>query len=262
MSLQNILVHLDHTPQSEGRFELALALAASHRCLLSGFFPIAPPYFSKTSRAAELDQVKAELAKRATARDVRLQWLENDDWRTTLSVAEQLILQSYYSDLVVIGKPDAAAGPRSLADLPERLVIAAGTPVLIVPPRGTFNPVPQRVVVAWRAGRASVRSLRDALPLLQQAKQVKILCLATAPEQATGEACGFEQLCAQLARHGVATETECLVAAGIGLGDALLNRAVDASADLLVVGGFAYKQPMPVAEHLVKHTTIPVFMSH
>jgi len=262
MSLQNILVHLDHTPQSDARFEVALALAANHRCLLSGFFPIAPPYFSKSSRAAELDQVKAALAQRAREKDVRLHWIENDDWRTTLSVAEQLILQSYYADLVIIGKPDAAAGPRSLADLPERLVIGAGVPVLIVPPQGTFNPVPQRVMVGWRAGRASVRSLRDALPLLQQARQVKVLCLASNREQASGEACGFDPLCAQLTRHGVEAETECLVSAGIGLGDDLLNRAVDESADLLVVGGFAYKQPMPIAAHLVKHATIPVLMSH
>lgn len=262
MSLQNILVHLDHTAQSDSRFEVALALAASHRCLLSGMFPIAPPYFTKTSRAAELDQLKQDLELQATARDIRLQWIENDDWRTTLSVADQLILQAYYADLVVIGKPDATAGPRSLADLPERLVIGSGTPVLVVPPQGTFHPVPRRVVIGWRAGRASVRSLRDALPLLQQAQQVKVICLATSSEQTKGEECGFDQLCSHLARHEVAAETECLVSAGIGLGDALLNRAVDEAADLLVVGGFAYKQPMPVAAHLVKHATIPIFMSH
>lgn len=262
MSLQNILVHLDLTPQSKSRFEMALALAASHHCLLSGMFPIAPPYFSKTSRNEELEQLKLELFQRAASQDVRLQWLENDDWRTTLSVAEQLVLQAYYADLVVIGKPDATAGPRSLADLPERLVIAAGTPVLIVPSQGTYHPVPRRVVIAWRAGRASVRSLRDALPLLQRAGHVKVLSLATGPEHQEEDEVSLRFLCDHLARHGITAETERLVSAGIGLGDALLNRVADESADLLVAGGFAYKQAMPVASFLVRNATIPVFMSH
>lgn len=262
MSLQNILVHLEHTPQSGQRFNLALALAEQHRCLLSGFYPISPPYFSREFKENELAALKVELSARAQARGVRLQWLQNDDWRTTLSVAEQLILQAYYADLVVIGKPDAAGGPRNTLEIPERLVTGSGTPVLITPSQGAFQQVPERVVVAWRAGRASVRSLRDALPLLQQARHVRILNLLSGdPRQDEGQG-SLEQLQAHLARHGVEAQTERLTAAGVGMGDELLSRAVDESADLLVAGGFAYKQPMPVAAHLVRHTTIPVFMAN
>jgi len=262
MSLQTILVHLDHSPQSDVRFELALALAARHRAHLNGFFPSATPLFSQRLNAGERDERKAALAARASARGVSLQWLSDEEGRTTLSIAEQLILQSYYADLVVISKPDPASDPRGMSDLPEKLVISSGVPVLITPPQGTFNLAPERAIVAWRAGRASVRSLRDALPLLQQVNHVKILSLATSSAQQAADERSLDQLCRHLARHGIEAQTERLVAAGIGMGDALLNRAVDESADLLVAGGFAYKQAMPVAAYLLKHMTIPVFMSN
>jgi len=262
MSLQNILVHLDHTSQSDGRFEVALALAERHRAQLSGFFPSTAPIFSQRLNAADQAEQQSVLAARARERGVSLHWLGEEDGRTTLSVAEQLILQAYYTDLAVIAKPDPAAGPRGGADLPEKLVVASGVPVLITPPPGAFKPAAERVVVAWRAGRASVRSLRDALPLLQMANHVKILSLASDTSGQAGDEHSLDRLCRHLARHGVEAQAERLVAAGIGMGDALLNRSVDESADLLVVGGFAYKQPMPIATYLVKNTTIPVFMAN
>ena len=70
-----------------------------------------------------------------------------------------------------------------------------------------------------------------------------------------------------LARHGVKVATDPVPTEKLSVGDALLNRVSDHSADLLVVGAYGHSRMREfvfggVTNTLLKHMTVPVLMSH
>lgn len=264
MSLKNILVHLDHTPQSPGRFELALALAHQHQAHLTGLYATATPFFHLRSAERSRQEVQADAEAQAAAVGVALDWAVSDEVHTNRSITEVVCLHAYYADLVVIGQPTQASGHSTGAprDLPEKLVLCSGRPCLIVPFSGTFRSAGERVMVAWKAGRTAARAVHDALPFLLKAKQVTLLSLGSAASHSDEDESSLKELAGHLAYHGVEARTEHLLISGIGMGDALLNRATDEGIDLLVAGGFTPTQPGAIAGHLLKQMTVPVLMSN
>ena len=54
-------------------------------------------------------------------------------------------------------------------DVGDRLALAAGRPVLLVPNEGVHSGIGSRVVVAWNGRREAARAAFDAIPLLQKA---------------------------------------------------------------------------------------------
>jgi hypothetical protein len=77
------------------------------------------------------------------------------------------------ADLIVVGRP---ADPADLhyAHDPGVTVLRAGRPVLFVPD-AIESLHARRVVIAWKDSRESRRAVRDALPLLRDAKDVVIV---------------------------------------------------------------------------------------
>jgi len=70
-----------------------------------------------------------------------------------------------------------------------------------------------------------------------------------------------------LARHGVRVEAETFNADGVRVDDALLSRAFDTGADLLVMGAYGHSRLGELVlggatRHILRQLTIPVFMSH
>jgi glutamate dehydrogenase len=149
------------------------------------------------------------------------------------------------------------------ADLPERVVLGSGKPVLIVPYTGSFSSVGDRVLIAWKSGRESSRALTDALPLLKRADAVSVFEV----NPTDGEKDDMERLCAYLERHDVPARMETSIVTELVVGDVLLNRLADEGSDLLVMGACAQSHfgaavIGEVARHVLRHMTVPIFMSH
>ena len=62
-------------------------------------------------------------------------------------------------------------------ELPARIVMGSGRPVLLLPNAGEFNGIGERVVVAWNQSRESARAAFDAMPLMKDAKSVRVLAV-------------------------------------------------------------------------------------
>ncbi|HUI22718.1 MAG TPA: universal stress protein, partial [Methylocella sp.] len=188
MDYRDILVHVDSTPASDLRLRLGLDLARRFGARLSGLHvvpdPDVPPYFkpSAVERIAEIYRenareaaVLAEAHFRETTRDIDTvtawQTVEGD-------MARALAERARFADLVLLGQYDTENPPTISAFLlPEKVVIDAGTPILVVPTRGTFDGIGRHVLVTWDGSREAARALRDAMPLLKAAEQVSLLAI-------------------------------------------------------------------------------------
>lgn len=263
MAYKNILVHLDQTSRSATRFTLALGLAKRQQACLSAFYATSMPYLFQGPEKQHRDQVQAECLEQAQQAGVECVWVAEEKEMAHQSLEARLNYQSFFADLTLIGQPGADAGPPPAPprDLPSRVVLTSGRPILTIPFAGSFQRVGTRVMVSWRSGRSSSRAVYDALPLLVQADVVQLLSFATnKAEREQGEVT-LEKLARFLARHGAKTTIEARLISDISFADALLNRAADEGIDLLVAGGALPSAPAPMASQLLKEMTVPVLMS-
>ena len=141
------------------------------------------------------------------------------------------------ADLVIASQAASDSNVWSL-DVPDRLAMESGRPVLIIPNGGSFQPVPNRVVVGWTARREATRAMFDAIPLLKCADKVTLLEVDPEPAQET--MVYRAAACATLAHHGVICEAQAVVSSHGNAGDALLAYCDRTKADLLVMGCYGH----------------------
>lgn len=272
MAIKDILLHLDNSPSCQARIDLAIQIAKSHGAHIKGLFILSHSYYAPrhtTADAEEARTMEALFTARATAAGVSAEWLYVDWSVVGVRMTEIITLFTYYTDLVIIGQPSEAANSAGVPfDLPERLGLAGGKPLLIVPYAGNFSDSISRIMVAWKAGRESSRTLYDALPFLEKAEHLSIVTVANPGQQEYGAENDMQYLAAYLSRHQISAAHEQILApASLAVGDALLNHACEQKMDLLVMGGFAASRRGafmlgPVARHLMNHMTVPVLLSH
>lgn len=266
MSLKNILVHLDSSHHSPARLDLAIGLAQRHQARLTALYITVHPYYEPQHIDTEEKtvQVQDEFNAKIVTAGLNAK-LHIVDWKVTgVSVSEVVNLHAHYSDLVIVGQTDQNSQDRGTpADLPDRVILGAGRPVLIIPYTDSYTDFGIRVLVAWKSGRESTRAVNDAIPLLVKADIVNILDINPA-NPAINEG---EKLCDHLACHDIKAKAEQATAAELSVGDILLNRASVEGSDLLVMGAYSHTRLGAsalgeVARHILKHMTVPVLMSH
>ncbi|MBV8168315.1 MAG: universal stress protein, partial [Alphaproteobacteria bacterium] len=190
------------------------------------------------------------------------------EWRTARGpVEDQVALHARYSDLCILGQPNPEATPALDEAALDRILLATGRPVMIVPFAGRYDTVGSRVMVAWDGSRAATRAISDAMPFLTRAETVTVL--AVNPRR--GIHGHGDQPCADialhLARHGINVQAAYDVSHEISVSDVLLSRAADMAADLVVMGAYGHPRVLElvlggVTRSLLQHMTAPVLMSH
>lgn len=272
MAIKDILLHLDNSPSCQSRIDLAIRIAQSHGAHIKGLYILSHSYYAPSPTAADADgarAVKALFATRIAAGGVSAEWLYVDWPVVGVKTTEIITLYTYYTDLVIVGQPTEAANSAGVPfDLPERLGLAGGKPLLIVPYAGNFSKNMDRIMIAWKAGRESSRTLYDSLPFLKKASHLSVVTVATPDHNDQDTKSDMEKLADYLSRHQLTfTHDQILTPASLAVGDALLNHSCEQKMDLLVMGGFAVSRRGvfmlgPVARHLMNHMTVPVLLSH
>jgi len=231
MALTEILVHVEASATGQGRLQGAKALAAVHEARLVAVGVAGTPADGAT------------------------------EWRDIHSL-RQLPTHARYADLTIMGQTDDGAH-----DHVTEMVMTVGRPVMVIPRRGSFPSIGRRPLIAWNASREATRAVFDALPLLRRADRVTVLTLdadsgAGGEDRVPGADIGLT-----LARHMVPVEVVHSTRGEIDAGNALLSRAADCGADLIVMGAFGHS---PLHErvlggatrHILQHMTVPVLISH
>jgi nucleotide-binding universal stress UspA family protein len=281
MSYKDLLVGLDSDASARERIEIAAALAERFAAHLVGLYPLpmpeAPRHFGYYDPAL-LNPFFEEL--RARARDAADKTREvfehiaslhgvSAEWREIPEGADaDPAVHARYADLAILGQLDPDSGePDMIRRRPEQVTLASGRPILVVPYAGNFPNLGRRVVIGWNASREAARAVNDAMPLLTAAEIVSILTIDPREgPRAHGELPGAD-ISLHLARHGVKAEIERTVSADLPVGEALLSRAADLGADLLVMGAYGHSRARELllggaTRSLLRSMTLPVLMSH
>lgn len=276
MSYKTILVHIDTGKRCLARVDVAIRLAQqqdAHLVALNAIVPFELPGYvmaelgpeiieaQRAEAANELARTEAEFNQQASAARLR-----NVEWRSAINdPIDAMTLHARYADLVVVGQTDASENGQVPAGFPERLVLSAGRPVLILPYVGRFATIGKRILIAWKPTREATRAVTDAIPLLQRADNVHVMAMnPKAGEYGTvpGADIGL-----YLARHGVRVEVKTDLGAEVDVGNELLSRAADLDADLIVMGGYGHSRLKELVlggatRTILESMTVPVLMSH
>jgi nucleotide-binding universal stress UspA family protein len=278
MSYKTILVHVNDPRRAQALLEPAVALAGRFNAHLIGLHvyaalpaaPVALPYAKEilgSVVAAERKSTEelAAIFARMTANQPFV-----SEWRALkvphADLAAVVMDHGRAADLIMAGQTDPEWDLSPLMDFPERLALESGRPVLVVPNVGRYPELGRNVVIAWKPGRESARAVFDALPLLQTAEKVQILEVK-ARGQADSALAPDTTIAASLARHGLKPTVRSTIAADISVGDEILSRLADESADLLVLGAYGHSRFREfvfggVTRHIARHMTVPTLFSH
>jgi nucleotide-binding universal stress UspA family protein len=195
------------------------------------------------------------------------EWIRPGRSSNGVSIMDIMTTQAYYTDLVIVGQPNFKPPNLNIPpELPERLVMLCGRPVLVVPYTGLFETAGDRIMIAWRAGRESVRSVNDAMPVIEKAHHTSIVEVSAEaiPSESNDHIIYVRDF---IARHKIHARTEQVYAGDFTVGDTILNLACEKTIDLLVMGAYVHTRRgtltlSPIANHILKHLTVPVLMSH
>jgi nucleotide-binding universal stress UspA family protein len=279
MTLKSILVHVDDSPQCEHRLEVATRLARDFGAHLSGIYvvplPVVPAimstgYFPEGFIAEQEELERERAAKAKSAFDAHMARTGiAPEWRQREGALASIVsMNARYADLTIVSQADPSSRPGyEILELPAEVALTSGRPALVVPFLGAGRTVGTHVLVGWNASREATRAVNDAIPLLQRAKKVTVL--AVDPEggpEGHGEVPSAD-IALHLARHGIKVEAAQTVAGDIDVGDAMLSRAADLGADLIVVGAYGHSRMREfilggVTRHLLQHMTVPLLISH
>jgi len=165
------------------------------------------------------------------------------------------------ADLVVFSRADLGGQPRGYL-LFEAALLSAGRPLLVTPTPAPAN-LGATIAVAWHGNVHAARAVAGAMPFLERARAVHVLTVAT-DVTASGEG---DRLARYLAWHGIDARSVTLRPEGRSVGAALLDRAGELGADLLVMGGYGHSRVREVVlggitRHVLAHAGLPVLIAH
>jgi nucleotide-binding universal stress UspA family protein len=280
MALKNIGVFVDATPEGQKRVDYAATLAHQCGAHLAGIHVVSAArpehrsdYYVIGEKAIRASLAWEKAADEAVTINVRRRF-EAISAKRDLSAEfrvirrggpnEDLILGSLHSDLVVIGQRELHELPGYPS--PEKLLLASGAPILVVPSGWKSGPIGQKILIGWNASREARRAVADALPFLVAAASVTLL-VVDSNERADrhGEEPGAD-IALYLARHGASVEVEQVSSGGSPVADIILSYAADHGVDLIVIGAYSHARSVEmvlggVTRTLLKRTLIPVLMS-
>ena len=281
MTYRSLLVYLANDTLCDHRTQTAIALARQLDAHLVG---LAPTGLVNLPMAMEPMGSLGEFSVLAvnTLRDLASEAAERfrtsciaaglRSFEAVVDEADQaasLIQHAHCSDLSVLSQ--AQPGAFAHADVQrmvEQVLLHSARPTLVLPYISTGGALGRQALVAWDDSRESARAVSDALPLLRQAEQVQVVSFSDdgASDGDSALAKRLEALQRWLMWQGVSAEVK-VETTEIDVGDAILSRAADLGADLIVMGAYGHTRFTErvlggATRSLLGSMTVPVLMSH
>jgi len=193
------------------------------------------------------------------------------EWRVVESaypeIASSLIDHARTADLVLISQIGPDTQSNIEIDLVARVLMESGRPILVIPQKWQGSVLAQTVVSGFNGTKESARSIFDAVPLMKEAREVRLVWVDPYKQRLeSGEVPGAEAAAA-LSRHGINVIAEPMLTDGRNGGEALLMRAHDLGAGLVTMGAYAHSRMQQyifggATKHVLEHMTVPVLMTH
>ena len=275
---KDIAVFLDGTPQGEKIGRHAASLARRHKAHLVGVFGLSHSAFQpaesfarghaalntvflRTRADDEAETAAAARAFAALADDFAISSEFRIIWRNEV---DDGALRSLQSDLIVAAQPKPGGLPQNWSAL--GLLLATGTPVLLIPETWSGENIGDTVLIAWNRSREARRAANDAIPFLATAKRVVIVTVDSDRDHKRYGSEPGKHLVEHLARHGAHAEVADVSSEGKSISEAILNQALSQNADLLVIGAYSRSRTSEmlfggVTRSLLASTQLPMLIS-
>ncbi len=163
-------------------------------------------------------------------------------------------------DVLAVGRPGTGAGEPHASTL-EAALFESGRPILIAPPKAPPT-LGTTVAVFWNGSSETARTVGFAMPLLLRARDVVVLAVPGVRWPGPSDA----QLACSLRRHGVPARVAEMKETKTP-GTALLDKAANIGADLVIKGGYTQSRLRQmifgsVTSTILAEAMLPVFMAH
>ena len=148
----------------------------------------------------------------------------------------------------------------------EAVIFGSGRPTLILQQRPRSLPFELgTIAVAWDFGRAAARAIADAIPILEKAREVRIVTVTS--EKVLDSKHSSEELAKNLSRHGIDVVLDKVDAAGRTIGEVLEAHSASCKADILVMGAYGHSKFREfflggATKSLLSQPPIPILFSH
>ncbi len=276
MTPKTILLSLNEISSNTGVIAATRQLANSFKSHVTGFYVVpaaqiypmagmdAPPQIYDGNRIffqQSKDLVKDSFERAMKADGLSYGFLSVEG--KSSQIAADIIDAARSAELVVMVPAQTDGGSGYESDVAERVVMQAGRPVLLLPPKFDGKLSFEHIAIAWDGGREAARAVFDALPFLTHSKKVWIFGVDEARRGTEPEA----EIATTLARHKIKAEIAHVASVGMNTGETLLQAAKDHGAGLLVMGAYGHSRLSEfvfggATRHVLRHVTMPVLMSH
>lgn len=266
MDFRSISVHVEASEAERARVRMAASLANLFGARLIGvgaraYNPLPDPIGLSAVKLREI--VTADLAvaeaifrEETIALGVATEWFAETDYPV-----RALLRHSCAADLIIAERGVAVHPPETNAGTAS-LIMAAGAPVLVVPPEATELNL-DTVIIGWKNSREARRATWDALPFLSRARHVRVV-------RFSGDETSSKDLEAAVERlrlHGVQAEGEVRRRSGGAVADDIVALAHSLSAQLIVTGAYGHSRLQEwafggVTQHLLARSPVCVLYSH
>lgn len=206
-----------------------------------------PMYFADGDVAQQL------LDQEASAIETRLSELESEfrasvekrasavEWRAARALPVPYMLQqARAADILVVGaRSETLVDPCAAPD-PNDLVMQAGRPLLVVPPRTEWLDL-RSVLIAWKDVREARRAVFDALPILAAAKEVTVTEVPEQDSRRDDALSHVADVAAWLRGHGIAANTVVPEKAG-DVSEQIEKVASNIAAGAVIAGAYGHSR--------------------
>ena len=275
--IKDVVVNLTTGPSRGFAGDYAVSIAEAFEAHVAAiafaYDPVLPPTMMGSIPADFIESQRAEAEEAASAAIARF---EETARRAGVSAESRLLAASVAGacdqfgriarrfDLAVVGQaePDKA-GPEEL--IGESALFESGRPVLLVPYIQKAGLKLDTVVVCWDGSRNAARAAADAMPFLARAGTIEVL-IVTGERSKSDEIPGAD-IGQHLARHASKVDVKRIVATQSDVASTILSYVADASADLIVMGGYGHSRLREfvlggVTRGILGAMTVPTLMSH
>ena len=279
MAVKDILVICDAGEANDYRIETSLLIAKVFQSHITAIHLTPYPAvsdsssgFSKTVDYLASDQkdlakataetIKSKFEAKASELKIPYEWMCMDGVNV-----EFIIDNARYADIVVLPQGYSRLGEESTQRIDDYLSIYIGRPIIVLPDIKRIFNLPKRIIIAWDESQEATRAVHDALPLLKYAEDIQIISIIKMTEEEKIHAINSDALRRHLSHHGVNTEAIYIDQSEKGIGNTILQSAIEYDADLIVMGAYGDTRLKEIVlggatRHLLNKTTIPLFLSH
>jgi nucleotide-binding universal stress UspA family protein len=187
------------------------------------------------------------------------------------SIMNATLTEAKKADLVVVGHAISLPVESEEKNVLERVVMETGRPILIIPAAGKIvtygSSLCEKAIMGINGSRESSRAMFDAIPLLKDCEEVRVIWVDPYKHrEEAGEVPGSDEATI-LSRHGINAVAEAMMADGREPAEALLMRAKDLGAGLIVIGAYGNSRLREyifggTTRYMLERLDVPVLMSH